>query len=200
VKSSVAPRPYRQVARAAAQQRTRDSLLDEAERAFFAGEYDEISLDSLADRAGTTKQTLLRHFSSKRGLFDAAAARGRERVTEQRMAAPVGDVAGAVDNLLDHYEQRGEEALRMLAFEDRSAMVADQVQFGREFHYEWVRAVFAPWLDRLPRAARERRHAALVAICDVYTWKILARDLRLGRRKVRATLIESIERLLEEGP
>jgi hypothetical protein len=38
-----------------------------------------------------------------------------ERVTNQRSEAPVGDIAGAVEKLVDHYEERGESSLRLLS-------------------------------------------------------------------------------------
>jgi len=44
-----------------------------------------------------------------------------------------------------------------------------------------------------------RRRAALIAICDVHVWWVLAHDLRLPRPEVRRTLIEAIERLLRDG-
>src|SRR4051812_35020385 len=64
-------RTYTQVARAEASERTRDALLDAATEAFFSGTWGSLSLDAIASAAGTTKQTLLRHYGSKQGLFEA---------------------------------------------------------------------------------------------------------------------------------
>ena len=47
-----------------------------------------------------------------------------------RDAVPVGDVAGAVTNLVDHYERWGENRLRLLAQEDRIPVVAENVGVG----------------------------------------------------------------------
>jgi len=191
-------RPYTQTARAAAQDRTRAALLDAAERAFFApAGWDGASLEAIAAEVGSTKQTLLRHFGSKDGLLIAAADRAFARVRDQRMAAPQGDVAGAVDNLLEHYDEHGARAIR-LAAPDGDGPIAAYGQRGREFHYNWVEHAFAPWLRTRRGRARTRLRAALIVACDVHAWWILTHDLGLGRDDVRATLILTIERLLEE--
>src|SRR5215218_3811502 len=120
-------RPYRKVARALAEEQTRDSLLDAAEREFLEGRWERASLDAIAASAGVTKQTLLRHFGSKEGLAEQAGQRGYERVREQRWAAPSGDIAASVDNLLDHYEQWGERSLRIGAADGRHGEVIAEI-------------------------------------------------------------------------
>jgi AcrR family transcriptional regulator len=192
-----ASRPYVQVARAEARDRTSEALLDAAEEAFFSVGWERVSLHEIAADAGVTKQTLLRHFRSKDGLFEQAWARAYERVREQRMSAPADDIEGAVDNLLDHYEAMGERAL-MLAAMDGDERVAEVGQRGREFHYEWVEHAFGSWLSAVRGRARSRRRAALIALCDVHTWWLLSHDLELPRPEVRATLAHAIRRLLED--
>ncbi len=193
-------RQYHQTARAEATERTRRALFDEAQRIFFSGEWGTRSLDEIAAAAGTTKQTLLRHFGSKQGLFDAASAFWRDRAETQRFEAVPGDVPGAVDNLLDHYYEVGPIVLQLLSVEGAgtSKEVDEQAASGRNLHHEWIDLIFGPQLKAFSPAARERRRAALIALCDVYTWRILALDLGLPRRKVRQTLIESIDRILSE--
>jgi len=71
-----------------------------------------------------------------------------------------------VANLLDHYEEWGEEVLRIGAAE-RSPAIAEIAQRGRELHYEWVEHAFGQWLAHLKGRARSRRRATLIAICDV---------------------------------
>ena len=55
-----------------------------------------------------------------------------------------------------------------------------------------VVAIFAPWIARRRGAARARLRARLVAVTDVYVWKIVRRDLGLDRRAVEATLRELV--------
>lgn len=192
-------RGYRQVARAHGQERTRAALLDAAERAVFAGRFEIVSLEELAAAAGVTKQTLLRHYASKEGLLEASALRARERIAAQRFRAPAGEVAGVVDNLLEHYEQDGERSLALAALEGRGGAIDDILARAKQLHYAWVEHAFAPQLERLGGRARGRRRAALIALCDVHTWRLLAHDLGLPRAEVRRTLIETLERLLHDG-
>lgn len=50
------------------------------------------------------------------------------------------------------------------------------------------------WSRPPPRgSARERRLAQLVAVCDVYTWKLLHRDSGLSRAQTRTALLELLE-------
>jgi AcrR family transcriptional regulator len=192
-----ATRTYTKVARADAEERTRSALMEAATRIFFEEDWDRTSLAKVAAEAGVTKQTLLRHFGSKDGLAEACFERSMGEVGAQRSEAPVGDVPAAVDNLLDHYEAVGDRALKLEAMRAGPTATAF-VQAGRQFHYEWVERVFAPFLGREHRDEREHLRAALIAVCDVHTWRLLARHLGLPRPEVRATLVQAIFRLTEE--
>src|SRR5919107_347688 len=114
-------RAYRKVARAAGEERTRMALLDAAQALFFERPWEGITLGAVAGRAGVTKQTLLRHFGSKEGLLEAAFERAMGEVRSRRMAVPGDDIEEAVDNLLDHYDDRGWMALRMGRMESEAA-------------------------------------------------------------------------------
>jgi hypothetical protein len=93
----------------------------------------------------------------------------------------------------------GDRVLRLLAEEHRADELRVIADGGRAIHSEWCERVFAPALDRLEGAARQRRLAQLVAVCDVCTWKLLRRDSGLGRRETELALVELLEPLLE-GP
>ena len=191
-------RPYRQVARAEARQRTRDALIAAAQGEFFAGRWEEASLEAIAASARVTKQTLLRHFGSKDGLLERALERGFNEVRDQRFNAPSGDVAGAVENLLDHYERWGERAIRIGAVDGLGEVAGGLGRRARQLHYDWVEHAFGSSLERLSAKDRGRRQAALIALCDVHTWWLLSHDLELPRGEVRATLIDAIEGLIPE--
>jgi AcrR family transcriptional regulator len=191
-------RPYKQGARARAQERTRDALLDAADEELSRGGWSKTSLDKLAAKAGVTKQTALRHFGSKEGLIEAAIRRTSEIVRKERAQAPVGDVPGAVRNLLEHYERWGGLVMRVLAEEHRLSLVRKATDRGRQVHYDWVDYVFAPQLEGLDEQARLRRRAALIGLCDVQMWWLLSHDLGLERAEVQATMIEAIEGVIGE--
>jgi AcrR family transcriptional regulator len=190
---STPKRKYRMTARADAATATQDRILDAAGGLFWRALGESPSLEDVAKSAGTTVQTVLRHFGSKDGLMEAALRRASEGVRKERGAAPVGDVPGAVRNLLEHYERYGEMVMRMLAEENRIPLLHKGIEHGREVHREWTARTFEPQLAKLADAARERRMAQLVAICDVYVWKVLRRDMKLGVTQTEAALIEIIE-------
>lgn len=193
--SGTAKRPYRMTARAEAARATGERILDATEELLWSGPVDRMSLDVVAGRAGVTVQTVLRRYGTKDGLVAAAAARAVDRVRRQRDEAPIGDVAGAVANLLDHYEEMGERALRLLAEEAGSPLIAEIAETGRDLHRRWVERTFAPQLAGLRGAAHTRRRAQLVAVTDVYVWKLLRRDAGLSRRQVEQAVRELIDGL-----
>lgn len=182
-------RPYRQVARAESAAATGERILDAAVAVFWELPPEAVTLDEVARRAGVTVQTVIRRFGGRDGLFAAAAARETERVREQRYRAPAGDVRGAVRVLVDHYEEMGDRIMRLLADEDRVPELRTVVDGGRAFHREWCARVFAP--------SSPRRLAQVVAVCDVYTWKLLRRDSGLSRRQTEIALVELLEPLVK---
>ena len=190
-------RPYRMRARAASTAETGERILRAVLDLHLERFHDQITLENVADRAGVTVQTVLRRFGSKDALIAAAANLARAEVHSQRMAAPISDIPGAVDNLLDHYDTTGMSALRLLAQEDRVPQLKEIADRGREFHYAWVEQTFAPFLEN--RGGRERLRAQLIAITDVYTWKLLHLDLGLDRTETRNALIEMIRGLVNQG-
>lgn len=198
--AAVAPpakRPYRMHARAAAAAATAERVVDAAVELFWEQPTDQLSLDEVARRAGVSVQTVIRRFESKQGLLAAAAERETERVRREREAATPGDLAAAIRVLVRHYEETGDRVLKMLAEEERAPALRPVVDRGRAMHREWCERVFAATLDRLDRIERRRRLAQLVAICDVYTWKLLRRDGGLGRRQTEVALVELLSPLCD---
>jgi AcrR family transcriptional regulator len=197
MKFVVERRPYRMVARAESAAATAERILDAAVEVFWELRGDQISLDEVARRAGVTVQTVIRRFGGRDGLFTAAAEREAQRVGRQRDQAPAGDPPGAVRVLVDHYEEMGDRVLRLLAEEERIPGVPEILDRGRAQHREWCARVFAPALKGRAGTERRRRLAQLVAVCDVYTWKLLRRDAGLSRRQTETALLELLEPLLE---
>ena len=190
-----ARRPYRMVARAKAAEATGERILDAAVEVFWREPGERDSLDEVARRAGVSTQTVIRRFGGRDGLFEGAAARALERVRDTRDRAPIGDTEGAVRVLAEHYEEFGDRALKILAEEGRLAGKSDVAEIGRDYHREWCMRVFAPALDGLGGAERRRRLAQIVAVCDVYTWKLLRTDSGLSRRHTELALVELLEPL-----
>lgn len=197
-KAHESTREYKQVERARAQERTREALIAAATDEFFEGNWLKTSLDSLSRKAGVTRQTLLRHFGSKDGLLMQSLMRGAAQLRDQRWNTPTADISGAVDNVLDHYEEWGERSVRIGAWQRGPTVLALFSNAARQIHYEWVEHAFAQWLEKLDEETRARRRAALIVLCDVQTWWILCNDLGLARKEVHAILTEQIEYTLGE--
>ncbi len=186
---------YRMGARAEAAEITVRRVLDVAVRLFTDYPYDDVSLERVAAEAGVTKRTVLRRFGSKEALFGEAMTVAREEMIAHRQEAPIGDVAGAVANVVGQYERWGTNRLRLLEQEDRIPLIAEWVKGGREWHWGWVERVWGPQLKGHRGAERRRRHAALVVLTDVYTWRILRLDLGLSRADTERTLVDLINGL-----
>jgi AcrR family transcriptional regulator len=192
MKNAGRTRVYRMGARAEAAAATRARILETAILQFSDRSYEDVSLADVAREAGVTVQTVLRHFGSKEGLAGAATALGIERVRAERFGTAPGDLPGTVRGLVAHYEAWGERSLRFLAQEDRVAAMRRVADAGRALHHEWVDHAFAPWLARRRGPARARLRARLVAVTDVYVWKIVRRDLGLDPGAAEATLLELV--------
>lgn len=188
-------RPYLQRRRAEAAADTGERILDAALALFLEHGWG-LTLEATAAHAGVTVQTVLRRYGSKGGVVEAVAERQRRRVAEERGATSVGDVDGAITNLLDHYEAHGTMALRLLAMEAEDPRVAALAAEGRAFHREWVTRVFAPLLPEAEDPARIRRVDQLVVVTDVYAWKLLHVDVKRSRADTAAALVELVHRLL----
>jgi AcrR family transcriptional regulator len=183
-----ARRPYRMTARAQRAEETAERILDAAVEVFY--ERADLPLDEVAARAGVSTQTVIRRFGGREGLFAAGARREGERIATQRDTAGVGDVDGAVRVLVDHYEEMGDRVLALLAAEERSPAARQVTDQGRAMHRAWCERVFAPAFEGLTGTDRDRRLAQVVAVTDVFTWRLLRRDAGLPRPEVELAVRE----------
>jgi AcrR family transcriptional regulator len=191
-----AKRPYRMQARAESAAATGEKILDAADAVFDQGSIDEFTLNAVAEKAGVTVQTILRRFGTRNGLLIATLGRTALRMGRDREAPP-GDPTAAIDNLVDHYDQYGDRILRLLAAEESNRALHMMVDSGRSYHRRWCEKVFGSALAGLSGAPRNRRVAQLVAITDIYTWKILRRDRALSGKQTKLAMSELIEPLME---
>ncbi|CAN5607675.1 hypothetical protein BH11ACT8_BH11ACT8_06990 [soil metagenome] len=154
----------------------------------------DISLDDVATEAGVSVQTILRHFQSRAGLTAATMDHAIARVSEER-SAPVGDVDAAVTVIVEHYEDRGQTALLMLAQESSDPQIAELTRRGRAMHRTWVTDVFAPFAE-----SRDPLIDLLVVATDVYTWKLLRLDGRHSRARTEQLIHRMVTSLIEGTP
>jgi AcrR family transcriptional regulator len=179
-------------ARAAATEATRERIIDVAVHAFSTHWYDEVTVRGVAGDAGVALQTVRNHFPTKDDLFLAAIERIGAGIQSVRDAVTPGDVDGAISTLVDDYERTGDVNMRLLVVEPRVPVVRPQMERGRAGHQAWVERVFAGTLAGLRGKARSRRIAELVAVTDVYTWKLLRRDKGLDRDQTVAAMRELV--------
>jgi AcrR family transcriptional regulator len=189
-------REYRMMSRASSKAETERRILEAAERFFLHAPYPEVRVEDIADAAGVSAPTVTHRFGSKEALMAAVARLGLERVRQQRREAPVGDLARAIANLIEHYELWGDSVMHLLSQEAAVPVIRDITDAGRAFHVTWVEETFAPWLSPLG-AERPRRLSQLVALMDVYVWKVLRRDRDLSQAETELAMREMVSALLE---
>lgn len=185
-------RRYRMVARAEAAAATRERLLGAAWRHFADKPFEGVRLADIARDAEVSVQTLLAHFGTKEGLFVAAWGWRMAPEGARRDNTPVGDVRTAVRVLYDSYDQDGDAVLRLLAQEERIPAVREMADAGRRWHRGWVGRTFEPLLDGLTGAAREQRLVELIVATDLLVWKLLRREMGLGRAAAERTVTNMV--------
>jgi hypothetical protein len=119
----------------------------------------------------------------------------KAETSARRWAAPSDDVAGAVHVLVSDYERMGDANVRWAVSSERLGSLAPLIDEARASHQEWLGHVFAFGLPR-PPAERRRSINALHAATDVYTWKLLRRDLHLSRAETERTMVELVDGVL----
>jgi AcrR family transcriptional regulator len=167
--------------RAVSAEATRQVILDAAVAEVWNQRVTQVRLEDIASRANVTVQTVLRIFGSRARLIDAAWEVTGNRIREQRSAAAPGDLEGTVRALFDHYEEMGDFVIRNLAEEDELPEVKEWLAHGRKAHRLSMQRQFAPWLEARDSVERRAVLDCLVAACDVYTWKLLRRDMARSR-------------------
>ena len=139
-----ATRTYVQSQRASSTQATRERLLTAAEAAFTAAVYEDVTLAAVAKEAGVSHQTLLNHFESKEGLFNAVIEGLKEQIVDRRSEVEPGSVARVIDYLMSQYEEMGDVNARYAMTAERFPLVAEAMRFGRDSHREWLELQLAP--------------------------------------------------------
>jgi hypothetical protein len=109
-----------------------------------------------------------------------------------------GPTIAAVHAIFEHYEQRGDGVLKMLAQELFDNNLRDGMNIGRRMHREQITEVFAPQLAARSATQQEALVDLLVVATDVYTWKLLRRDPGPDRTTPEERVRQLIARILED--
>ncbi len=181
---SVAKRPYRQIARAAAAESLRRRVVTAFNNLLLSRWIDEITLDEVAVSAGTTRQTVIRLFGGKDGLLEVVMDHLRAEALPRTSMPPDHSERAALDALIAHYESVGDMVVRFLAQEERHSALRPLLAQGRREHRAWVAERFGSMQSGLSELERERRITRLIVATDIYTWKLLRRDLGKSQEEV----------------
>jgi AcrR family transcriptional regulator len=189
-------RRYTMRERAEAVEATRERIARVAMERFLAEPYADVTIASVARDTGVSHQTLLNHFESKEGLFAAAAQRFSADLASARESRPATDPDSVVAHLVDQFERSGDGNVRLALLDERIEAVKASLVQGRANHQGWLAEVFE---DRLPAdpAKQKQTLAALHAATDVYTWKLLRRDLGHGRRATQRIMTDMVRAILD---
>jgi AcrR family transcriptional regulator len=177
---------------------TRERIARAAMALFLEHAFEDVTLAGIAEASGVSHQTVLNHFGSKEGLVLAVAELFSQETERARRPTRSGDVAAAVGALVGEYERMGDANVRWAAAADRFPSLGEVLAIARVSHQAWIGDVFD---ERLPTAAAPRRRAvnALHAATDVFTWKLLRRDLSLSRQETEKSMTALVAGILE-GP
>jgi AcrR family transcriptional regulator len=190
-------RPYRQVVRARTAEATVRQILAAARALFASRQYEDVTLEHIAERAKVTVKTIQRRFGAKEGvvleLLDALAL----EVAGAQEQVVTGDVDGAMAAITGLHERHGDRMVHYRTFEERIPG-GPLVKRREEVHHAWVERVFASALPA-SRAIRHRSIALLVLATDVGTWRLLRRGSGLPAGATSKALRVLVHTALKPG-
>lgn len=187
------PRAYDMTKRTAGAASTRRRIAEAALDLFMEHDYDTVSLKEIAKAAGVSHQTLLNHCENKAGVLLAAGEVFSEQVTALEVSAVPGDVASIVRATCIRYEALGDANARWSAMRTRSPEVAEGLERGRRNFQIWLEEMFDELMPSGDDSDERKRvliglHAAL----DVFTWRLLRRELGLSQERTEQQLTDLV--------
>jgi AcrR family transcriptional regulator len=185
-------RPYTMKARAASAEATCRRILDVTVSLLKSQFRSEIRLEDVAARAQVTVQTIINVFGGRSTLLDKALAELLRNLKAQRLRPAPGDIEAAINALIEHYEAFGDLVIRNLA----ENADHDLIQAGRSGHRQWVQRQFAPQIAKLDTKRRRVLTDQLVCACDVYSWKLLRRDMDRSLAETETTILATVHAIV----
>ena len=172
---------------------TRRRIAEAALLLFKERDYDDVSLNEIARAAGVSHQTVLNHCENKAGVLLAAGELFSEEIRDLEADAVAGDVTSVVHTTCVRYEALGDANARWAAMGTRAPEVAEGLARGRLGFQAWLAEMLG---DQLPGDddpdERRRVLLGLHAALDVFTWKLLRRDLGLSQEQTETQLTDLV--------
>ena len=187
------PRAYDMTKRSDAVGGTRRRIAEAALALFKERDYEAVSLDQIARAAGVSRPTVLTHCENKAGVLLAAGELFSEEIRELEADAIPGDVTSVVHTTCVRYEVLGDANARWATMGTLAPEVAEGLARGRLGFQAWLEEVLGDLMPDDDQPDERRRvllglHAAL----DVFTWKLLRRDLGLSQAQTEAQLTDLV--------
>ena len=157
------------------------------------------TLQQIAKKAGVTVQTILRHFGSREQLAREVGQEAFRLAMRPRSEVAIGDMAQAMHALVESYEMSGTRILRGLVIEAQDAQMHEIIEIARNYHRDWLRRIFAPFLVDREEQEQAEILVELYVTTDTYTWHLLRSDCHLSREQTEKTMQKMVEALLARG-
>ena len=185
-------RPYTMRARAESAQATHRRILDAARALFLDHWYDQVTLEQVAEEAGVSKQTVLRRFGSKEGLFAAVVD---ELADRERLDAGQGaDRRPRAGRRGHHRDPRAHRAHRHPHGGDGGALPQpcprSSSRVGPPARDGSSGTLAEPPAGRARATTTSAAWPSLMDITSAQTWKMLRHDFKLSRKETERAVHE----------
>lgn len=189
-------RQYTQTTRHETTRARRRQMIEAVLALIERGSISEVTLQGVADEAGVSLKTIVRHFGSKEELLRQAMLEARGLEEEQR-PLPVGDLDGVCRVLGKRYDEMAEFVYRMGDLELSYDWLSDWVQMARRSHLDWLAAAFEAWLP--PEGPeREDRLMCLFGATEIRSWWTLRERFGYDPARARAVMRRQLEALTSQ--
>ncbi len=157
---------------------------------------DEMTLAHIAERAGVSVQSIMRHFGSKESIVrsltladvEAALAPG-----DSDLLHVVHEPRTVVREIFSLYEKAGDPGVPLELQAARFPALGQLATAGRRRHREWLEACFSNKLEATSTADRELLITQLLHLTDHYSWHLYRNVYRLSRADAERALTQLIE-------
>lgn len=189
-------RRYTQTSRSAQTLARRQRMIHAVFELIDRGSFGEVTLQGVADEAGVSLKTVVRHFGSKEGLLRQAMDEARG-VEEDNRSVPVGDLDAVCRVLAERYEVMAEQIYRTGDVELTYHWLSDWVQMARTSHLDWLAEAFDPWLPA-EGPEREDRLMCLFSATEIRSWWAIRQRFAYSPERARAVMLRQLQALTSQ--